>query len=61
MRRYAARMTEIDEPKQTTPAGHRIPIPTREAFDRFVRKIAPGPAVRKRPDETDEPPERSER
>jgi hypothetical protein len=51
---------ERDEPKQKTPAGQRIPIPTREAFDRFVRKVA-GPGVRKRPDEKDPPPERSER
>jgi hypothetical protein len=27
-----------DEPKQTMPAGHRILIPTREAFDRFVKR-----------------------
>jgi hypothetical protein len=52
---------KTDEPKQTTPAGHRIPVPTREAFDRMVRKIALGPAGRKRPAETDEPPEQSER
>jgi len=50
-----------DEPKQTTPAGHRIPVPERKDFERMVRKIAPPPAVRKRPDATDQPPERSER
>lgn len=50
-----------DEPKQTTPAGLRIPIPTREDFERLVKKVAPSPAGRKRPDETDEPPEQSER
>ncbi len=49
------------EPKQTTPAGHRIPIPTRETFERLVKKVAPPPASRKRPAETDEPPEQSER
>jgi hypothetical protein len=50
-----------DEPEQTTPAGHRIPVPSREDFDQMVRKLAPPPAGRKRPDETDEPPEQSER
>ncbi len=50
-----------DEPKQTTPAGLRIPIPKREDFERLVKKVAPPPAGRKRPDETGEPPERSER
>jgi hypothetical protein len=49
-----------DEPKQTTPAGHRISIPTREAFDRMVKKVAPPPRGRKRPAETDEPREQSE-
>lgn len=49
------------EQKQTTPAGHRIPVPTREAFERLVKKVAPPPAGRKRPAETDEPPEQSER
>jgi hypothetical protein len=53
----------VDEPKQTTPAGQEIPIPKREDFDRvdrMVKKVAPPPVGRKRPDETDEPPERSE-
>jgi hypothetical protein len=50
--------TQRDEPKQTTPAGHKIPVPTREDFDQMIRKVAP-PGSRKRPDETDEPPERS--
>jgi len=57
-------MTETpqrDEPKQTTPAGHEIAIPEREDFDHMVRKVAPPPGGRKRPDETDAPPERSER
>lgn len=49
-----------DESEQTTPAGHRIPVPSREDFDRMVRKVAPPPTDRKRPDETDEPPEQSE-
>jgi hypothetical protein len=51
---------KADEPKQTTPAGHRIPVPTRKDFDQMVKKVAPPPAVRKRPDATDAPPERSE-
>jgi hypothetical protein len=51
--------TEPDEPNQTTPAGHRIPVPSREDFDRMVKKIAP-PAGRKDPDETDGPPAQSE-
>ena len=50
-----------DEPKQTTPAGHRIRVPSREDFDRLVKKVAPPPRGRKPPAETDEPPERSER
>jgi hypothetical protein len=50
-----------DEPEQTTPAGHRIPVPKREDFDRMVKKVAPPPRGRKRPDETDVPPEQSER
>jgi hypothetical protein len=36
---------ERDEREQTTPAEHRIPIPTREDFDRFVKKVAPPPKV----------------
>jgi hypothetical protein len=48
-----------DEPKQTTPAGQKIPIPKREDFERMVRKLA-WPAGRKRPAATDEPPEQSE-
>ena len=49
-----------DEPKQTTPAGHEIPIPEREDFDRMVKKVAGPPSGRKRPDETDRPPEQSD-
>jgi hypothetical protein len=52
---------DSEEPKQTTPAGHRIPVPKREDFDRMVKKVAPPPADRRRPGETDEPPEQSER
>jgi len=36
-----------------------VPVPSREDFDRLVRKVA-GPGLRKRPDETDPPPQRSE-
>lgn len=55
------RYSQDREPKQTTPAGHHIPIPTREAFERLVKKVTPPPAGRKRPAETDEPLEQSER
>ncbi len=47
------------EPMQTTPAGNEIPVPTRDEFDEFVRKVAP-PAGHKRPGETDRPRERSD-
>jgi hypothetical protein len=54
-------MAERDEqPTQTSRSGLRIPVPTREDFDRFIAKVAGPPAGRKDPDETDEPPERSE-
>lgn len=60
--RWVSRCSErVDELKQTTPAGHRIPVPTREDFDRMVRMAVPPPAVRRRPAKTDEPPEQSER
>jgi hypothetical protein len=48
-----------EEPTQITPAGNKIPIPTREEFDALVKKVAP-PADRKRPAETDPPPEQSD-
>jgi hypothetical protein len=54
-----AEQPQRDESKQTTPAGHKIPIPKREDFERMLRKLAP-PAGRKRPADSDEPPERSE-
>jgi hypothetical protein len=44
---------------QTTRSGQEIPVPTREEFDEFVKKVAP-PAGRKRPAETDRPHERSD-
>jgi hypothetical protein len=50
------------EPTQTIPAKDgdiEVPIPSREDFLNVVRKVA-GPALRKRPDETNRPPERSE-
>jgi hypothetical protein len=49
-----------DKPTQTTPAGHTIPIPSRDDFNRMVEKVAPGPKDRKHPAETTEPPEQSE-
>jgi hypothetical protein len=36
-----------------------VAVPSREDFDQMVRKVA-GPGLRKRPDETDPPPQRSE-
>jgi hypothetical protein len=56
-----AEQSPRDEPKQTTPAGHEIPIPTRGDFDELVKKVAPPPAGRKRPADTDPPPEQSAR
>src|SRR5947209_5515582 len=47
------------QPTQTTDKGLAIPTPSREDFDAFVRKVAP-PAGRKRPAETDQPPEQSD-
>jgi len=47
------------QPTQTTDKGLKIPVPTRDEFDQFVKKVAP-PAGRKRPAETDQPPEQSE-
>ena len=50
------------EPTQTIPAKDgdiEVPIPSRDEFLETVRKVA-GPALRKQPDETDRPPERSE-
>ncbi len=32
-----------DEPKQTTPKGAEIPVPSREDFLRDLRKVAPPP------------------
>lgn len=56
-----AREKLADQPTQTTPKGLEIPVPTREAFDGLVRKVAGGgPAGRKRPDETASPRERSD-
>ena len=51
-------VTQKTQPKKGKPL--RIPVPTRGSFDRFVRKVAGPPRGRKRPDETDLPPEQSE-
>ena len=51
---------EKQPPKQTTPKGLEIDVPEREEFDALVRKVAGPPAGRKRPAETDQPPEQSE-
>jgi hypothetical protein len=52
-------MADERKPTQRTPKGKEIPVPTREDFDRFVKKVA-GPGSRKRPDEKRQPPQRSE-
>jgi hypothetical protein len=45
--------------RQKTDKGFEIPIPTKGEFDAAMRKVAP-PIGRKRPDEKDRPPKRSE-
>jgi hypothetical protein len=50
------------EPTQTIPAKDgdiEVPVPSREDFLSVVEKVT-GPGLRKRPDGTDQPPERSE-
>jgi hypothetical protein len=50
------------EPTQTIPAKDgdiEVPVPSRDDFLGVVKKVA-GSRLRKRPDETDAPPERSE-
>lgn len=50
------------EPTQVIPAKDgdlEIPVPSRKDFLGVVKKVA-GPGLRKRLDETSEPPERSE-
>ena len=51
------------EPTQVVPTKKgkplTVPVPTRGDFDRLVKKVA-GLGLRKRPDETDQPPPRSE-
>jgi len=34
------REAKPDEPKQTTPAGHTINVPSREDFERLVKRAA---------------------
>lgn len=51
--------TQKTQPKKGEPV--EIPVPTRGEFEAFVRKVAGRPAGRKRPAETDPPPERSGR
>jgi hypothetical protein len=45
-------------PKKGKPV--EIPVPTRGEFDALVKKVAPGPAGRKRPAGKDRPPAQSE-
>jgi hypothetical protein len=50
------------KPTQSIPAKDgdlEVDIPSRDEFVKLVERVAP-PALRKRPAETDEPPERSE-
>lgn len=44
---------------QTTPKGLKIPVPIREEFDQFVKKVAP-PTGRKRLADSDQPHEQSD-
>jgi hypothetical protein len=39
------------EPKQTTPSGVEIPVPTRDAFLRDLTKVAPPPKPAKPDDD----------
>lgn len=42
---------ETDQPKQKTPKGHEIPVPTREDFLRDLKKAAkPTPSTPRRPE-----------
>lgn len=50
--------TQKTQPKKGQPV--EIPIPKRRDFDQFVKKVAGPPAGRKRPAETDQPPEQSD-
>jgi hypothetical protein len=50
--------TQWTQPKKGEPV--EIPVPTRGAFEAFVRKVAGRRAGRKRPDETNQPREQSE-
>jgi hypothetical protein len=53
--------THEPEPTQSIPTKDgdiEVPIPSRDDFLETVKKVA-GPGLRKRPDETDRPPERS--
>jgi hypothetical protein len=43
-----------DKPKQTTPKGLEIPVPTREEWERNMGKVAPPPEPAKSDDEPDE-------
>jgi hypothetical protein len=57
--RYCGYSFEDNETTQTTPTGHEMPVPRRDEFEDFVKKVAP-PGGRKRPGETDPPREQSD-
>jgi hypothetical protein len=50
--------TQLTQPKKGKPL--EIPVPTREAFDRFVRKVVGRPEGHTLPDGKDRPPEQSD-
>lgn len=56
---YVMPESHADEP-QTTDKGLKIPVPSREDFEGFVKKVV-SPAGRKRPADSDQPHEQSER
>jgi hypothetical protein len=49
-----------DQQTQTTDKGLTIPVPSREDFESFVKKVVK-PAGRKRPADSDQPHEQFER
>jgi hypothetical protein len=55
---HGAEPTQQTSPKKGKPMTIRVP--TREEFDRFVKRVAGTPRGHKDPAETDKPPERSE-
>lgn len=52
--------TQLTRPRKNGAKPIEIPVPTRGAFESFVRKVAGRGEGRKRPVETDPPPAQSE-